>query len=155
MVFLIFIQIPSLLFFFKLEYNIHWKDWCWSSTILATWFIGKDPDAGRDQRQKEKGTTEDEMAGWHRWLNGREFEQTPGDSEGQGSLACCSPWGHRVESWHSDWKTKIIALQSCVHFCCAVRHSLHGYWPLLSFPGFKCFFFLIVFIFKTFFIYFF
>ena len=56
-------------------------------------FIGKDLDAGKDGRQEEKGTTEDEMIGWHHRLNGHEFEQTPGDSEGQGSLACCSPWG--------------------------------------------------------------
>ena len=55
--------------------------------------IGKDPDAGNDWRQEEKQTTEDEMVGWHHWLNGHEFEQTPGDSEGQGSLVCCSPWG--------------------------------------------------------------
>ena len=45
--------------------------------------------------QEEKGMTEDEMVGWHRQLNGREFEQTLGDGEGQGSLACCSPWGHK------------------------------------------------------------
>ena len=57
--------------------------------------IGKDPDAGKDWGQKEKGATEDEMVGWHHRLNGHEFEQTPGDSRGQGSLACCSPWGHR------------------------------------------------------------
>ena len=56
--------------------------------------IGKDPDAGRYWRQK-KGTTENEMVGWHHRLNGHEFEQTLGDSEGQGSLACCSPWGHK------------------------------------------------------------
>ena len=56
-------------------------------------FIGKDPDAGKDLRQEEKGTTEDEMAGWHHRLNGHEFEQAPGDGEGQGSLACCSLWG--------------------------------------------------------------
>ena len=55
--------------------------------------IGKDPDTGKDWRPEENGTTEDEMVGWHHWLNGHEFEQTPGDSEGQGSLACCSPWG--------------------------------------------------------------
>ena len=54
--------------------------------------IWKDPDAGKDWRQKEKRTTEDEMAGWHHWFNGYEFEQAPGDSEGQGSLVCCSPW---------------------------------------------------------------
>ena len=53
-------------------------------------FIGKDPDAGKDWEQKEKGATEDEMVGWYHWLNGHEYEQTWGDSEGQGSLACCS-----------------------------------------------------------------
>ena len=52
-------------------------------------------DAGRDWGQEEKGTTEDEMAGWNHWLNGHEFEQIPGDSEGQGSLVCCGPWGHK------------------------------------------------------------
>ena len=57
-----------------------------------SWLIGKDPDAGKDWRQEEKGMTEDEMVGWHHQLNGHEFEQTLGDSEGQGSLACCGPW---------------------------------------------------------------
>ena len=57
--------------------------------------IRKDPDAGKNWRQEEKGTTEDEMVGWHHQLNGHEFEQAPGDSEGQGSLVCCSPWGHK------------------------------------------------------------
>ena len=56
------------------------------------WLIGKDSDAGKDWRQ-EKGMTEDEMVGWHHRLNAHEFEQTPGDGEGQRSLACCSPWG--------------------------------------------------------------
>ena len=55
--------------------------------------IGKDPDAGKDRRQEEKGVTEDEMVGWHHQLNRLEFELTLGDGEGQGSLACCSPWG--------------------------------------------------------------
>ena len=55
--------------------------------------VGKDLNAGRDCGQEEKGSTEDEMVGWHHQLNGHEFEQTPGDSEGQGSLACCSPRG--------------------------------------------------------------
>ena len=53
--------------------------------------IGKDADAGKDWGQK-KGMTEDEMVGWHHQLNGHEFEQTPGDSEGQGSLVCCISW---------------------------------------------------------------
>ena len=61
-----------------------------------SWLIGKDSDAGKDWRQEEKRTTEDKMFGWHHWLDGHESEQTPrGDSEGQGSLACFSPWGHK------------------------------------------------------------
>ena len=62
------------------------------SAIHSRYDLEKDPDAGKDGGQKEKGATEDEMAGWPHWLNGHEFEQTPGDGEGQGSLACCSPW---------------------------------------------------------------
>ena len=56
---------------------------------------GKDPDDGKDQRKEEKGTTEDEMIGWHHPLNGHEFEQALGVGDGQGSLACCRPWGHK------------------------------------------------------------
>ena len=55
--------------------------------------IGEDPDTGKDWRQKEKKVTGDEMVGWHHWLNGHELWQTPGDSEGQGSLVGCSSWG--------------------------------------------------------------
>ena len=55
--------------------------------------IGKDPDAGKDWGQEEKGAVEDEMVGWYHWVNRHEFEQTLGNNEGQGSLACCSPWG--------------------------------------------------------------
>ena len=57
--------------------------------------IGKDPDAGKDWRREEKGMTEDEKVGWHHWLSRHEFEQTPGEGEGQGSLASYSPWGHK------------------------------------------------------------
>ena len=56
----------------------------------------KDPDAGKDLRQEKKEATEDEMVGWHHQLNGHELEQTLGDSGGQGSLVCCSPWGRKV-----------------------------------------------------------
>ena len=63
---------------------------------VKRWLIQKDPDAGKDRRQEEKGTTEDEMIGWHHWLNGYEFEQAPEGGEGQGSLVFCSLWGHRV-----------------------------------------------------------
>ena len=58
-------------------------------------FIGKDPDAGKNGSQEEKGPTEDEMVGWHHQLNGDEFEQALGVGDGQGSLACCNPGGHR------------------------------------------------------------
>ena len=60
-----------------------------------SWLIGKDSDAGRDWEQEEKGMTENEMAGWHHWLNGRESEWTPGVGDGQGCLACCDSWGHK------------------------------------------------------------
>ena len=66
--------------------------------------IGKDPDAGKDWRQEEKGTTEDEMVGWHHRLNGHGFGQTLGVGDGQGSLACCSPWGHTVRH---DWTSEL------------------------------------------------
>ena len=59
------------------------------------WLIGKDPDAGKDWRQEEKGMTEDEMVGWHHWLNGHEFEKAPVVGDEQGSLACYSPCGHK------------------------------------------------------------
>ena len=58
-----------------------------------SWLIGKDSDAGRDWGQEEKGTREEEMIGWHHWLNEHEFEQTPGVGDGQGGLVCCSTWG--------------------------------------------------------------
>ena len=57
------------------------------------WLIWKDPDAGKDWGQEEKGTTEDELVGWHQWLEGHEFEKASGVGDGQGSLVCCSPWG--------------------------------------------------------------
>ena len=60
-----------------------------------SWLIGKDPDAGKDWGNAEKGATEDEMVGWHHWLNKHEFEHTPVDRQGQRSLACCSSWGRK------------------------------------------------------------
>ena len=72
---------------------------------VKNWLIGKDPDAGKDWRQ-EKETTEDEMVGWHHWLDGHEFKQTPGDGKGQGSLACWDLPG-ATKSWTrlSNWTT--------------------------------------------------
>ena len=66
-----------------------------------SWLIWKDPDAGKDWRQ-ENGMTEDETVGWHHWLDGHEFEQAPGVSDGQGGLACCGPCGHK-ESDMTEW----------------------------------------------------
>ena len=58
-----------------------------------SWLIWKDPDAGKDWGQEEKGTTEDKMVGWHHWLSGHEFGWTPGVGDGQGGLVCCGSWG--------------------------------------------------------------
>ena len=66
---------------------------------------GKDPDAGKDWRWEEKGMTEDKMVGWHHRINGHEFEQALGDGEGQGSLACCSPWESDTTEQLSNNKT--------------------------------------------------
>ena len=66
-----------------------------------SWLIGKDPDAVRDWGQEEMGTTEDEVAGWHHWLDGHEFGLSPGDGDGQGGLACCDSWGCK------DWATEL------------------------------------------------
>ena len=62
---------------------------------VKNWLIWKEPDARKDWSQEEKGTTEDEIVGWHHWLNGHEFEQAWGVGDGQGGLSCCSPWGHK------------------------------------------------------------
>ena len=79
----------------KLQYFDH---------LMQSPLFGKDLDVGKDWGQEKKGTTEGEMAGWHHWLNGHEFEQVPGDGEGQGSLACCSSGGHK---WLSKTKQSI------------------------------------------------
>ena len=73
----------------------------WSPHVKS-WLIGKDPDAGKDWEQQEKGAAEDETVRWHQQLNWHEFEQTLGYNEGQGSLVCCSPWG-RKESDMTYW----------------------------------------------------
>ena len=113
-----------------------------------SWLIGQDCDAGRDWGQEEKGTTEDEMAGWHHWLDGCESEWTPGVGDGQGGLACCDSWGRRVRhDWANDliWSdcfflmlslsvlhAGIIAaaaaklLQSCPTLCDPINSSLPG-----------------------------
>ena len=92
----------------KSSLNICWKDWfwSWSSSTLATWCKEsthwKDTDAGKDWRQGENEASEDEMVGWHHRLNEHEFVQALGDGKGQGNLAWCSPWGHKV-SGMTEW----------------------------------------------------
>ena len=80
-------SLEGLMLKLKLQYFDH--------LLQRTNSLEKDPDAGKDWRQEEKGTTEDEMAGWHHQLNGRMFGQAPGDADGQRSLGCCSPRSHK------------------------------------------------------------
>ena len=104
---------PTSRSFRKSTLNIHWKDWCWSwsSNNLTTWCKElthwKDPDAGKDWRKEEKGTTKDELMGWYHQLDGHESEQAPGTGDEQGGLAYCSPWGykesHRTEQLNWNW----------------------------------------------------
>ena len=83
------------------------------------WLIGKDPDAGKDWGQEEKGMTEDEMVGWHHRLNGHRFWWTPGVGAGQGGLACCDSWGLKEldTTEQLDWADAVISFVCC---CCWV-----------------------------------
>ena len=91
------------------------------------WLIWKDLDSGKDWRQKEKGTTEDEMVGWHHQLNGHEFELTPGVGDGQGSLVFCSRWDHKVRL---DWVTELNWLGSWIvgHDLATEQQQLRMYY---------------------------
>ena len=90
-------------------------------------FIGEAPDAGKDWRQEEKGMTENEMAGWHYWLNGHEFEQALGGGKGQGSLAYCSPWGCKkldTTEWLNSNKWPSYFISSPLPFCSVKETSI-------------------------------
>ena len=80
------------------------------------WLIWKALDAGKDWGQEEKGMTEDEMVGWHRWLDGHEFEWAPADGDGQGSLACCSPAGCKELDVSSDWTELIYKKEGNLYY---------------------------------------
>ena len=84
--------------------------------VVKSRLIRKDSDAGKDWRQEEKGMTDNKMVGWHHWLIGFEFEQSPGNGEGQGSLACCSPWCHKesdmTEPLNNNWPSWIPSVQT-------------------------------------------
>ena len=84
----------------------------WPSHVKS-WLIGKDPDAGKDWGQ-EKGTTKDEMAGWHHWLDGHGFEWTPGVGDGQGGLACCDSWGCKESDMTRETELNWISNHSII-----------------------------------------
>ena len=95
---------------------------------VKNWLIWKDPDAdvkvivlSSKMWRGKKGTTKNEMIGWHHWLNGHEFEQAPGAGDGQGSLVCCSPWGCRVRH---NWAAELSHALLFVHYCYQVKKRL-------------------------------
>ena len=104
-------SLEGLMLKLKLQYFGHLMQR--AKLLEKTQLIGKDPDAGKDWKQEEKGTTEDEMVRWHHWLDRHEFEQAPEVGDGQGSLACCSPWGHK-ESDMAEWLNWTIGVSLCI-----------------------------------------
>ena len=99
---------------------------------VKSWLFGEDSDAGRDWGQEEKGTTEDGMAGWHRWLNGRDSGWTPGDGDGQGGLACCDSWGRKESDMTErlNWTELIFAIvlsSSWINLNCYMVSSFVSY----------------------------
>ena len=110
---------------------------------VKSWFIWKDPDAGKDWGQEEKWTTEDEMAGWHHLLNGHEFGWTPGIGDGQGGLMCCSWWGHKESdmteqvNWTEYSFLKYIL--SDIKLAILISYLLCA-WHISSHPFTFCFF---------------
>ena len=115
----------SHIWIWEFDYKESWvlKNWCFWTVVLVffgrndakaetpiiwppdarNWLTGRNPDAGKDWRQEENSTTENEMVGWHQRLDGHEFEWTLGVGDGQESLVCCIPWGHKVRhNWAAE-----------------------------------------------------
>ena len=94
-----------------------------------SWLTGKDPDAGRNWGQEEKGTAEDEMAGWHHQLDAHEFGWTAGVGDRQGGLACCDSWGHKEAdttgrlNWLTDWPSQMCSKRVFIALCLPVRYT--------------------------------
>ena len=122
----------------KSTLNIHRKDWLMLklSSYLTHLMrransLEKTPNAGRDRRQEEKGMTEDEMVAWHHWLNGHEFEQALRDSQGQGSLTCCSPRGCQeldTTKWLKN-NTTIDTMYKIDSVCVQSLSHIRLLWP--------------------------
>ena len=141
---------PTSPFWRRSALGVLWNEWCWSETPVLwpphakSWLIGKDSDSGRDWGQEEKGTTEDEMAGWHQGLDECESEWTLGVGDGQGGLACCDSWGSKESdtterlnwtelNWtDSDWHEIVPHCGFDLHFsnnewCWASFHMFVSY----------------------------
>ena len=96
---------------------------------VKNWLIGKDPDTGKDWKREEKGMTEDEMAGWHHGLDGRESEWPLGVGDGQGGLACCDSWGHKSWTRLSNWtELNLISKLKRFHY----SHSIANKMPFIK-----------------------
>ena len=91
---------------------------------VKTRLIGKDSDAGKDWGQEEKGPTEDEMAGWHHWLDGRESQWTPGVGDGQGGLACCNSWNHKESDTTEQLNWTELNCRSFIQFFKMIFHQI-------------------------------
>ena len=98
-----------------------------------SWFIGKDPDAGEDWGQEEKGTTEDKMVGWHHWLNGHRFGWTLGVGDGQGGLACCDSWGRKEldTTEQLNWTELIMIKMGFLQCSCLWNPMDRGAWQAI------------------------
>ena len=103
------------------------------------WLIGKDPDAGKDWGQEEKGMTEGEMVGWYHQLDGHEFEQAPGVGDGQGSLVCCSPWGLKELDMTEQWNWLNIDSFARSRVLCKWNHSVWSVFLSILFPSVQLF----------------
>ena len=100
---------------------------------VKNWLTGKNPDAGKDWRWEEKGTTEDKMVGWYQWLDGHEFEQAPGVGGGQGILVCCSPWGPEELDTTEQLNWGSIIRHSCGPCVVVEETDLERGW--VTYPG--------------------
>ena len=129
--------------------NLVWEAVNRFLTVRTIFWTGiSDSDAGRDWGQEEKGTTEDEMAGWHHWLDGCECEWTPGVADGQGGLACCNSWSHKeldTTEWLNWTELKLYLVMINFFILCLLLYFFNIFifaykwdWPVI-FPSHNLF----------------